>query len=192
MSYSDKNPDMTDKVLLVDDERAFGRAVQRHLEKDGYSCEHVSSLEGARESLTIHTPSLLILDMKLPDGNGLQFLKEIEGRRDFPVFVLTAYATVENAVAAMKMKACDYLSKPIDLDTLSKLVTASIKEWKASAKSSAESSFQTLCDIEQAMIREALSDSKGNVSKAARNLGLGRMALRHRIKKYEIIYSSDN
>ena len=45
---------------------------------------------------------------------------------------------------------------------------------------------------EQSMIREALSDSKGNVSKAARNLGLGRMALRHRIKKYGIIYSSDN
>ena len=146
----------------------------------------------ARESLKTQSPDLLILDMQLPDGNGLQFLEEIEGKRDFPVFVLTASATVDNAVAAMKMKACDYLSKPIDLDTLSKLVASLIEEWNASAKSTAGTRFQTLTDIDQAMIREALSASKGNVSKAARNLGLGRMALRHRIKKYGIIYSSDN
>ena len=88
MSCSDKSPDLIPKVLLVDDELAFGRAVQRHLEKHGYFCEHVCSLEGARESLTTDSPSLLILDMKLPDGNGLQFLKEIEEKRDFPVFVL--------------------------------------------------------------------------------------------------------
>ena len=192
MKNTDKNPDLIPKVLLVDDEQAFGRAVQRRLKKDGYSCDHVCSLEQARESLKTQSPVLLILDMQLPDGNGLQFLEEIERKRDFPVFVLTAYATVDNAVAAMKMKACDYLSKPIDLDTLSKLVASLIEEWNASAKSTAETRFQTLTDIDQAMIREALSASKGNVSKAARNLGLGRMALRHRIKKYGIIYSSDN
>ena len=192
MSSTDKNPDLMPKVLLVDDEHAFGRAVQRRLKKDGYFCDHVCSLEQARESLKTQSPVLLILDMQLPDGNGLQFLEEIERKRDFPVFVLTAYATVDNAVAAMKMKACDYLSKPIDLDTLSKLVASLIEEWNASAKSTAETRFQTLTDIDQAMIREALSASKGNVSKAARNLGLGRMALRHRIKKYGIIYSSDN
>tara|TARA_B100001939_G_C16725508_1_gene523132 strand:- start:161 stop:739 length:579 start_codon:yes stop_codon:yes gene_type:complete len=192
MSCSDKSPDLIPKVLLVDDELAFGRAVQRHLEKHGYFCEHVCSLEGAREFLTTESPSLLILDMKLPDGNGLQFLKEIEEKRDFPVFVLTAYATVNNAVAVMKMKACDYLSKPIDLDALSTLVPSVMEEWRESTERTAKRSFQTLVDIEQSMIREALNDSKGNVSKAARNLGLGRMALRHRIKKYGIIYSSDN
>tara|TARA_B100000579_G_C22826364_1_gene853362 strand:- start:494 stop:1072 length:579 start_codon:yes stop_codon:yes gene_type:complete len=192
MNHFDKTTGLIPKVLLVDDEQAFGRAVQRHLEKDGYFCEHVCSLEGAREFLMTQSPSLLILDMKLPDGSGLQLLEEIEEKRDFPVLVLTAYATVNNAVAAMKMKACDYLSKPIDLDALSKLVFSLVGEWNTSAKSATERSFQTLADIEQAMIRAALMASKGNVSKAARNLGLGRMALRHRIKKYEIIYSSDN
>ena len=192
MSHSDENPDVISMVLLVDDEQAFGRAVQRHLEKDGYFCEHVCSLEGAREFLMTKSPSLLILDMKLPDGNGLQFLEEIEGTRDFPVFVLTAYAAVDNAVAAMKMNACDYLSKPIDLDALSTLVSSLIEGANTSAKSIRERSFGNLADVEQAMIREALKDSKGNVSRAARNLGLGRMALRHRIKKYGIIYGSDN
>ena len=192
MNHFDKTTGLIPKVLLVDDEQAFGRAVQRHLEKDGYFCEHVFSLEGAREFLTTQSPSLLILDMKLPDGSGLQLLEEIEEKRDFPVFVLTAYATVNNAVAAMKMKACDYLSKPIDLDALSNLVFSLVGEWNKSAKFTSERSFQTLADIEQAMIREALRASKGNVSKAARNLGLGRMALRHRIKKYGIIYNLDN
>ena len=69
MSCSDKSPDLIPKVLLVDDELAFGRAVQRHLERHGYSCEHVCSLEGARESLTTESPNLLILDMKLLTDN---------------------------------------------------------------------------------------------------------------------------
>ena len=107
-------------VLVVDDEELFARAVGRKLRRSGMGCELVLDLAEARTRLTARRPDLILLDMRLPDGSGLDFLREIRAgdHADLPVLVLTAFGGLEDAVAAMKERADDYLVKPVDLDEL--------------------------------------------------------------------------
>ena len=107
-------------VLVVDDEELFARAVGRKLRRSGMGCELVLDLAEARTRLTARRPDLILLDMRLPDGSGLDFLREVRAgdHADLPVLVLTAFGGLEDAVTAMKERADDYLVKPVDLDEL--------------------------------------------------------------------------
>ena len=107
-------------VLIVDDEELFARAVGRKLRQGGVTCDLAFDLAAARASLAGRRPDLVLLDMRLPDGSGLDFLRELRAgdHADLPVLVLTAFGGLENAVAAMKERADDYLVKPVDLDEL--------------------------------------------------------------------------
>ena len=106
------------RVMVVDDEVLFGKAVARRLERSGYECRHVVTLAEARKALAEFDPELILLDMRLPDGSGLDFLREVRAERKIPVIVMTAYGELEDAVTAMKYAAADYLKKPIDLEEL--------------------------------------------------------------------------
>ena len=107
-------------VLVVDDEELFARAVGRKLRQGGMGCELAHDLAEARTRLAARRPDLVLLDMRLPDGSGLDFLRELRAgdHTDLPVLVLTAFGGLEDAVAAMKERAGDYLAKPVDLDEL--------------------------------------------------------------------------
>lgn len=108
-------------VLLVEDEEVFARAVCTRLGRSGFSCEIANTLARAGKQIADRRPDLILLDMRLPDGSGLDFLTRLrsdESRQQIPVVVLTAYGEVDDAVAAMKLNAVDYLKKPIDLDEL--------------------------------------------------------------------------
>lgn len=108
------------KVLIVEDEELFAKAVAKRLTKAGYQTEVANNLGLAEQSLNTQTPDLILLDMRLPDGSGLDFLAKLRNELslEIPVLVLTAYGELEDAVAAMKLQATDYLKKPIDLDDL--------------------------------------------------------------------------
>ena len=107
-------------VLIVDDEELFARAIGRKLRQGGVGCELAFDLAAARTSLAGRRPDLVLLDMRLPDGSGMDFLRELRAgdHADLPVLVLTAFGGLENAIAAMKERADDYLVKPVDLDEL--------------------------------------------------------------------------
>ncbi|HSI43553.1 MAG TPA: sigma-54 dependent transcriptional regulator [Methylotenera sp.] len=105
------------KLLIVEDEALFARAVMRRLQKAGYECEHVESLQDARAILKQFVPDIVLLDMRLPDGNGLDLLAEFVAKNAV-VIVMTAHGEISDAVNAMKQGAIDYLKKPIDLEEL--------------------------------------------------------------------------
>ena len=107
-------------VLIVDDEELFARAIGKKLRQGGVACELAFDLAAARSRLADRRPDLVLLDMRLPDGSGLDFLRELRAgdHADLPVLVLTAFGGLENAVAAMRERADDYLIKPVDLDEL--------------------------------------------------------------------------
>lgn len=105
------------KVLIVEDEVLFARAVMRRLQKSGYECEHVESIQDARNIVKQFSPDIVLLDMRLPDGNGLDLLAEFVARNAV-VIVMTAHGEISDAVNAMKQGAIDYLKKPIDLEEL--------------------------------------------------------------------------
>ena len=107
-------------VLVVDDEELFARAVGKKLRQSGVECELAFDIAGARDRLAGQPPDLMLLDVRLPDGSGLDFLRELRAgsHADIPVLVLTAFGGLQDAVAAMKERADDYLTKPIDLEEL--------------------------------------------------------------------------
>ncbi len=112
-------PVLEKKILLVEDESVFAKAVKKHLQRQAYKIEVAGDLESARKLYKDMSPDLVLLDMRLPDGSGLDLLSEIKSSTtDAPVLVMSAYGELEDAVSAMKQGASDYLKKPIDLDEL--------------------------------------------------------------------------
>ncbi|MEE9421526.1 MAG: sigma-54 dependent transcriptional regulator, partial [Gammaproteobacteria bacterium] len=107
-------------VLLIEDETVFANAVCKHFQNNGYQCSKAGTLAEAQKLLLQSLPDLILLDMRLPDGSGLDFLKKLRNgdTNKIPVIVMTAYGELEDAVAAMKLNALDYLKKPVDLEEL--------------------------------------------------------------------------
>lgn len=105
------------KILLVEDEVLFAKAVVKRLQKAGFECEHAESLHDARLLVKQFEPDMALLDMRLPDGNGLDLLSDFV-TKNINTIVMTAFGDVTDAVNAIKMGAIDYLKKPIDLEEL--------------------------------------------------------------------------
>jgi len=105
------------KLLIVEDEVLFARAVMRRLQKAGYECAHVENLQDARAISKQFSPDIVLLDMRLPDGNGLDLLADLV-IKNIAVIVMTAHGEISDAVNAIKQGAVDYLKKPIDLEEL--------------------------------------------------------------------------
>jgi DNA-binding NtrC family response regulator len=106
-------------LLLVDDEESFRTIVAKELSRVGYSVETAGTIEEARGALARRSFHVVLLDVRLPDGNGLELLTDI--RNSLPgtqVVILTAFGTVQEAIQAMKQGASDFLTKPCKLNEL--------------------------------------------------------------------------
>lgn len=107
------------RILIAEDEKTQRDLLEGFLKKEGFSVEAVANGKEALERLEVHSFDLALVDYKMPELDGLQTLREVRKLYpDFPVIMMTAYGTVETAVASMKEGALDYLTKPIDLDEL--------------------------------------------------------------------------
>ena len=111
------------RVLVVDDEEIVRESLTGWLRKDGYTVQWAHDGRAALEALAASEWSVVLLDLKMPGMDGLQVLEEARKVRPGASYILmTAYATVDTAVAAMKLGAYDYLVKPFDPEELSALV----------------------------------------------------------------------
>ncbi len=110
---------MTLRVLLVDDDRDFSSLAAAALRREGFAVAVARSLHEARVALAKDSPGLVVLDRRLPDGDGLALLAELRAQMPTAaVLVVTAYGDITNAVAAMRQGASDYLIKPVELADL--------------------------------------------------------------------------
>ena len=115
-------------VLVVDDEPDLLELVGLTLSRMSLKTRTASDLQSARRLLKAERFDLCLTDMRLPDGDGLDLVAWIqENRADLPVAVITAHGNVESAVRALKLGAFDFVSKPLDLGVLRKLVGSAIK-----------------------------------------------------------------
>ncbi|VVE38368.1 response regulator [Pandoraea terrigena] len=113
------------RVLLIEDEPWLGEAVRDQIEKDGHPTDFVTTLAEARRHLAAANYDLLLLDLLLPDGRGLDFLRQLRtSGSTVPVIILTALDQVSNRIAGLNAGADDYLVKPFDLSELSARVSA--------------------------------------------------------------------
>lgn len=107
------------RILLAEDEKAQRELLEGFLRKEGFSVDTAANGREVLQKLESQFFDISLMDYKMPELDGLQTLQEIRKRYpDLPVVMMTAYGTVETAVASMKEGALDYLTKPIDLDEL--------------------------------------------------------------------------
>ena len=116
------------KILVVDDEQGLCAGLQEALQREGHDVDAATDPQAALKLATENFYHLVISDIKMPGLTGLELLTRVRERHRDTVFILmTAYGTVESAVAAMKEGAYDYLSKPIDMKRLRAVVQKAIE-----------------------------------------------------------------
>ena len=119
------------KVLVVEDEESLRRVLQRALEDEGYWVQTVGTGELARIALNDSHFDVALMDIKLPDADGLKILKEMkDSGMDTAMILMTAQNTMRNAIGAMKSGAFDYITKPFDLDEMLVLIKRAIDSRK--------------------------------------------------------------
>jgi two-component system response regulator PilR (NtrC family) len=107
------------RLLIVDDEASMLDFLSLLFQGEGYEVTTARSVTEARRCLERITPDLVLCDILMPDGNGLDLLKEIKtGEESPPVIMMTAYTSTKSAIEAMKLGAADYVSKPFDVEEL--------------------------------------------------------------------------
>jgi DNA-binding NtrC family response regulator len=114
------------RIFIVDDDALIRTVLSDRLERAGHTVRVAGSLAEARLLLRTGTPDLALLDIKLPDGLGTTLLAELS-ELDVPCIMMTAHATVESAVAALKQGARDYLEKPITYERLDATVASALE-----------------------------------------------------------------
>src|SRR5512141_2738900 len=107
------------RVLIVDDDRATSAGMADVIEEWGYEVEVADSVKAGWNAVSRLVPDCAVVDLKLPDGSGLDLLRRVkETYPDVSVVILTGHATVDSAVKALKVGAEDYVTKPVDLPRL--------------------------------------------------------------------------
>jgi two-component system OmpR family response regulator len=108
------------RILLVEDDTVLGAALRDQIAAEGHSLDWVTRLDAAHDALAVAAYDLVLLDLMLPDGRGIPFLRALRIRGDAtPVIVLTALDQVSDRIEGLNAGADDYLVKPFDLAELS-------------------------------------------------------------------------
>jgi two-component system response regulator PilR (NtrC family) len=119
---------MAARLLIVDDEQSLVEFLSLLFQGEGYEVDTASSAEEARRELEGRSYDLVLCDILMPDGNGLDLLKEIKGANgNTAVIMMTAYTSTKSAIEAMKLGAYDYISKPFDVEELKVLAQKALE-----------------------------------------------------------------
>ena len=117
-----------EQILIIEDDNELGRGLTAALKNDGKTVFCVSTLKEAADQLLVFRPSLILMDINLPDGNGLDFLTEVKrSYAETPVIMLTANDTDDDIVRGLELGADDYMTKPFSLSVLRARVNAQLR-----------------------------------------------------------------
>lgn len=167
-------------VLVVDDDEAFRQRLMRALEARGFSVSGAAGVADAVAAAERESPEFAVIDLKLQDGSGLDVVRQLKTLDETTtVVILTGYGSIATAVQGTKLGAHAYLTKPVDADQ----IVAALQAASPSAVEAAPPAVQTLARVEWEHIQRVLTDCDGNVSQAARLLGLHRRSLQRKLSK---------
>jgi DNA-binding response OmpR family regulator len=129
---------MTHRVLIVEDEPQVAAALRELLEREGYAVTHAGSIAEARRAL-VEPLDVMLLDWRLPDGEGIDLLKELRKTSDLPVLMVTARVDVIDKVLGLEIGADDYVTKPVEPRELLARIKARLRKPRADAAAKAPS-----------------------------------------------------
>jgi two-component system response regulator RegA len=178
--------DSARSILLVDDDATFRVRLVRAFEARGWDARGAADAEEAIRSATQDSPEVAVVDLRMPGRSGLDVVREL--KRIDPttnVVVLTGYGSIATALEAVRLGATHYLTKPADVDE----ILAAVDRAKTSPQEPliVEHEVASLARAEWEHIQRVLTDCNGNVSQAARLLGLHRRSLQRKLAKYPVI-----
>lgn len=121
------------RILLVEDNEIIGNALRDHVAASGLTVDWLANLQSALLAVEGGDYALILLDLHLPDGSGLDLLKRLGERLEcIPVIILSAYDQVSDRLVALELGAIDYLVKPFDLSEMITRIETFIEDRKAS------------------------------------------------------------
>ncbi len=195
------------EILVVDDEVGIRELLSEILYDEGYMVHLAENAQQAREFRKHHTPDLVLLDIWMPDTDGLTLLKEwvTEGSLDMPVVMMSGHGTIETALEATRIGASDFLEKPIALQkllkTVSNIMQQSVKVEKAKVDTNVRperrinKQYALPLDLTLREAREhfdriyfnyQMEKENGNVTRVAENMGIERTHLYRKLKQLGI------
>ena len=173
----------TRTLLVVDDDAAFRTRLVRALNSRGFSATAAASYDEALALARSDTPECALVDLKLPGRSGLDVVRDLKALdATTMVVVLTGYGSIATAVQSVKLGADSYLTKPVDADQ----IVAAFGERPIDEEPPGSPAVQTLARVEWEHIQRVLADCDGNISQAARLLGIHRRSLQRKLLKYPV------
>jgi two-component system response regulator RegA len=169
-------------VLVVDDDEVFRERLLRAFSERGLDARGAGSVEAAVQAATEDSPELAVVDLRMPDAPGLEAVRQLrEIDPSTSIVVLTGYGSIATALEAVRLGATHYLTKPADADEiLAAFDRAALPAGRAPA---VEVETPSLARAEWEHIQRVLTDCNGNVSQAARLLGIHRRSLQRKLWK---------
>lgn len=166
-------------LLLVDDDEAFVKRLAKAMEKRGFVPETAGSVAAGRAIAVSRPPAYAVVDLRLEDGNGLDVVEVLRERRpDCRIVVLTGYGAIATAVAAVKIGASDYLSKPADANDITNALLA-----KTDALPQPPENPMSADRVRWEHIQRVYEMCDRNVSETARRLSMHRRTLQRILAK---------
>lgn len=172
-----------ESLLLVDDDVVFRTRLARAFRDRGWDVRVAGDYDEALALARAESPEHALVDLRMPGRSGLEVVRDLhEHDASTRIIVLTGYGSIATAVEAMRLGAASYLTKPADADDILAAFTRATLPPLASAP--IEYDAPSLARAEWEHIHRVLADSAGNVSEAARRLGLHRRSLQRKLQKH--------
>ncbi|MEM7304760.1 MAG: response regulator [Pseudomonadota bacterium] len=174
---------MTNKVIIIDDDIAFGEALSAALEKRGYEVILRHSMKDLENVERLQEISFGVVDLRIGADSGLSvIMKLLEANPEMKVVMLTAYASIATTVEAMKLGAVNYLTKPASVQD----IIDKFSEKNGDADISIEEQPLSVKRLEWEHLQKVLLEHEGNISAAARALNMHRRTLQRKLQKRPI------
>ena len=171
------------RILVVDDDDTFRERLTTSLRRRGHEVMAAAGRAECLAGLDGFQPECAILDLRLENESGLNVARDLNERiPGIRVLVLTGYGSIATAVDAMRLGAVDYLSKPADADQILAALFGGREPIQDPAPP--ENWVPSLDRVEWEHMQRVLNDCGGNISEAARRLGIERRTLQRKLQKY--------
>jgi len=173
-------------LLIVDDDQPFRSRLIRAFQERGFDATGAGSLQEAVAAAQVDTPELALVDLRLPGASGLEVVRALKAMdATTNVVVLTGYGSIATAVESVKLGATAYLTKPVDADQIL-AAFESLDPEQAPVPTA-----QPLARVEWEHIQRVVADCDGNLSHAARVLGIHRRSLQRKLSKKPVPEQTD-
>ena len=177
--------DTAQSVLVVDDDEVFRNRLVRAFGERGFDARGAENYQAALDAAQVESPEFAVVDLRMPDKSGLEVVRALKALDPTTnIVVLTGYGSIATAIEAVKLGATHYLTKPADVeDILAGFARANVPPGEAPE---APSEVPSLARAEWEHINRVLSDCGGNISQAARLLGIHRRSLQRKLAKHPV------